>query len=321
MQVMEERLTREKICSLRCLEDIVHAFGSVDKELQIAMNEQVARRDFANLTLQRIDYSCFMLRIFDGEVCLLPQQGVLAGDLFVCKRCFATIAAGWWRSWKRKSLILWNTFSGLGRRTGYERIARSVCVRTQMILQSFCCWADRSIRTQKDGRSAVYRIAMSKLPQFETQQQLVNTAKGKYNHYEKCLSTAFWKHKMVMSATKQVCQPLFVGTHAHRATRQLSLEGMDHTEVNSVKLTARYLGPSLKIGSSNTIESKARRKATQAAVKRYQGLCSAEVFPTIRRLLFRSHVLSKSLSANEAFVWSKGEIANIDKFISAAARN
>ena len=75
MQVMEERLTREKICSLRCLEDIVHAFGSVDKELQIAMNEQVARCDFANLTLQRIGYSCFMLRTFYGEVSLLPQQG------------------------------------------------------------------------------------------------------------------------------------------------------------------------------------------------------------------------------------------------------
>ena len=64
------------------MEDIVHAFGSVDKELQIAMNEQVARSDFANLALQLIDYSCFMLPSFDGEVCLLPQQGVLAGDAF-----------------------------------------------------------------------------------------------------------------------------------------------------------------------------------------------------------------------------------------------
>ena len=48
---------------------------------------------------------------------------------------------------------------------------------------------------------------------------------------------------------------------------------------------------------------------------------SAELSPTLRRLLFRSHALSKSLSANEAFVWSKNEIANMDKFISAAARN
>ena len=124
-----------------------------------------------------------------------------------------------------------------------------------------------------------------------------------------------------VSKQKPVCQPLFVGTHAHRTTRQLSLEGMDHTEVNSVKLTARYLGPSLKIGSGNTIESKARRKATQAAVRRYQGLLSAELSPTLRTLLFRAHVLSKSLSENEVFVWSRSEITDTDKFISAAARN
>ena len=63
----------------------------MDKDLRIEMNEQVARSDFANLTLQRIHYSVYMLRTFDGEVCLLPQQWVLAGDLFsvkvVCNRC------------------------------------------------------------------------------------------------------------------------------------------------------------------------------------------------------------------------------------------
>ena len=105
MQVMEERLNREKICSLRCLEDIVNAFGSVDKELQIAMNEQVARSDFANLTLQRIDYSCFMLRAFHGEVCLPHSRGFWPETLFL-SRFFATVVAGCWRSGRRMLLIL-----------------------------------------------------------------------------------------------------------------------------------------------------------------------------------------------------------------------
>ena len=81
---------------------------------------------------------------------------------------------------------------------------------------------------------------------------------------------------------------------------------MKFNEFNTVKLNARYLGPSLTIASTNNNnEIRARRKAANNAVARYQGMFSASLTPSVRRLLCRSHVLSKTLSASEAFAWGR----------------
>ena len=127
---------------------------------------------------------------------------------------------------------------------------------------------------------------------------------------------------MKMSTKKQVCQPLLHGMHSRGATRQSSQEGMKFNEFNTVKLNARYLGPSLTIASTNNKnEIRARRKAANNAVARYQGMFSANLTPSVRRLLFRSHVLSKTLSASEALAWGENDIRAIDKIVSATGRN
>ena len=129
------------------------------------------------------------------------------------------------------------------------------------------------------------------------------------------------KHSMKMSSKKQVCQPLLSGTHSIAVSRQLSQEGMQYTEYNTVKLEARYLGPSLTVASTgNRNEIRARKKASHKTVSRFQGLFSAELTPTLRRILFRSHVLSKALSASEAFAWNEGEVKAIGKIVSSTGR-
>ena len=49
---MQWSLKIQQQSALLCFKDIVNAFGSVDKQLQIAVNAEVVQEEFANLSLQ-----------------------------------------------------------------------------------------------------------------------------------------------------------------------------------------------------------------------------------------------------------------------------
>ena len=228
---MQSRLQAENLCALKCFEDITNAFGSVDKLLQEKVNSEVAHADFTNLTQQRIDYCCFVLRTFDGDICLLPQQGVLAGD---------PCSVNMFRNSCRRVVVEWEAsvtdplrFFFRARTPDGRRVDCSKCIYADDIGKLILVGRQTAQRRNASNTAVtspctapIYEYARNKNPQYKSQQQLVEMCRSQYKHYEQHLAAAMWKHSMKMSSKKQVCQPLLCGTHSIAVSRQLSQEGM-----------------------------------------------------------------------------------------------
>ena len=219
-QVMQSRLQAENLCALRCFEDIVNAFGSVDKLLQEEVNSEVAQADFANLTQQRIDYSCFVLRTFDGDICLLPQQGVLAGDPY---------SVNIFRNSCRRVVVEWEEsvtdplrFFFRARTPDGQRVDCSKCIYADDIGKLILVGRQTAQRRNTNTTavtSPIYEYARKRIPQYKSQQQLVEMCRTQYKHYEQHLAAAMQKHSMKMSS-KKTSVSAFTQWHTFNSSQQ-----------------------------------------------------------------------------------------------------
>ena len=175
-QVMQSRLQAGNMCALRCFEDITIAFGAVDKLLQEEVNSEVAQADFTNLTQQRIDYCCFVLRTFDGDICLLPQQGVLAGDTFpvnIFRNSCRRVVVEWEASVTDPLRFFFRARTPDGRRVDCSKCIYADDIGKLILVGRQTAQRRNTNKTAVTSpcTSPIYEYARKNIPQYNSQQQ------------------------------------------------------------------------------------------------------------------------------------------------------
>ena len=90
-EVNKSRLKAQGLSAIRNVEDIANAVGSLTIEVLGENVPSLTTLQYETIARQRHDQSCFKIKCFDGQCCVLPGQGVLAGDPFAVKasrNCF-----------------------------------------------------------------------------------------------------------------------------------------------------------------------------------------------------------------------------------------
>ncbi len=308
------RWKRSGISGLRCLEDIAGAFPAIAKDTLETVTPKLVEFEHTSLANQRHDYACFMVRTFDGEFCALPRQGVLAGDPFAVRS---------FREGFTKPIACWD------KQLNTKAANRLMMVRSPngtRVDGSKTIFADdigKFVIVARDGRkheTPLQEVCFRSIPTATSGKQFLRLVEERYEENETTLSAELALHELFMNKDKQICQPLLNGKFSTTVKKHLSKHGLEYSEHNTIREVARYLGPLLNIEGNNKSEIAARRKALSQATMRYYSVFSPDISIATRRVLFSSYLVSRVLSATEAFCWTKTEEAIFDKCIAAAGR-